>query len=294
MKKLTSLVAILFVGVFLWVNNPDDIFSDLKGDNQTKVIETSESDQSLINIKFDTKNYPNYYAKLNDNKVDLSDKDKDLINKKGTDKKWEEYSTPDGLGRSGRVQALVTYDGALKHSKGYLKKHGGTYDGKAIQDRPPFPYNVHVSGEYQDGIYDSASEVWDGENSNNAQVEFANGNNEWIYNKSHSLAWSLGGDMETHNVTLGTRYQNVGTDREGGMAYAETKVKDAVYDNHDTKVYYDVKPVYQDKELVPRGSHVRAYSVNDDGKSVNLNVWVFNTQEGFDINYKDGSFEKTS
>ena len=150
---------------------------------------------------------------------------------------------------------------------------------------------MHVSGEYQDGTYDASEQTWKGENSNNDQVKFDDGSNQWIYNKSHSFGWGLGGDMETHNVTLGTRYQNVGTDRKGGMAYAETKIKDAVHDNHDLKVYYNVKPLYKGDELVPRGSHVRAYSVNDDGKTINLNVYVFNAQEGFDINYKDGSFE---
>ncbi|KXA37811.1 hypothetical protein HMPREF3211_00766, partial [Staphylococcus aureus] len=47
---------------------------------------------------------------------------------------------------------------------------------------------------------------------------------------------------------------------------------------------------YKDDELVPRGSHVRAYSINDDGQTININVWIANKQEGVQINYKDGSY----
>lgn len=32
----------------------------------------------------------------------------------------------------------------------------------------------------------------------------------YLYNTSHLLAWSLGGDMQTHNVTLGTRAKTSG------------------------------------------------------------------------------------
>lgn len=295
MKKLFSLigVAVLAIG-FYAVNGSDSILEFLgqEGNNpKAESVEMTNGEKDLLNTEFDKDKYPNYYAKVDNNKTELTDDDKALLDEKGTDEKWASYSNLDNLGRSGEVRSLITYDGVLKHSKAYLKNHGGTYDGKQINDRPPFPYNVHVSGEYQDGEYDANEQTWKGENSNNDQVRFDDGSNQWLYNKSHSFGWGLGGDMETHNVTLGTRYQNVGTDRKGGMAYAETKIKDAVYDNHDLKVYYDVKPLYKDNELVPRGSHVRAYSVNDDGKTININVYVFNAQEGFDINYQDGSFE---
>nr|WP_240140606.1 DNA/RNA non-specific endonuclease [Staphylococcus aureus] len=99
--------------------------------------------------------------------------------------------------------------------------------------------------------------------------------------------------METHNLTLGTRAQNVGSNKDpegGGMGYPETQIRNAMYDNPETKVFYEVTPVYKDDELVPRGSHVRAYSINDDGQTININVWIANKQEGVQINYKDGSY----
>lgn len=114
--------------------------------------------------------------------------------------------------------------------------------------------------------------------SNNGNVDLGSYKG-WLYNKSHTLAWSLGGDMETHNVTLGTRSQNVGSGQDGGMGYPESRVREAVKKHKEAKVYYKAEPVYKDEELVPRGTHVRAYSINDKGKTINLNIWVFNTQK---------------
>lgn len=48
--------------------------------------------------------------------------------------------------------------------------------------------------------------------------------------------------------------------------------------------------MYNNDELLPRGSNVKAYSINDNGQTVNLNVWVSNTQKGITINYKDGTY----
>ncbi|MCU1820979.1 hypothetical protein N2I11_04420 [Enterococcus faecium] len=53
---------------------------------------------------------------------------------------------------------------------------------------------------------------------------------------------------------------------------------------------YKVDPIYKGNELVPRGSHVKAFSVNDNGKTVNLNVYVFNNQKGININYQNGTW----
>ncbi len=72
------------------------------------------------------------------------------------------------------------------------------------------------------------------------------------------------------------------------MKYLEDKVRNAVYDNKDLQVYYVVKPVYKNNELLPRGSEVIAYSINDNGQTFNERVFVFNTQNGVDINYQNG------
>lgn len=277
MKKILSVLLTLgvIIGIFLY-NHPS--YLNLNS-NSAPQIKTSKSDKALIDMKYDVDRYPENYVKLNNNKVDLTQKDKALLKDKGQSEFWVDYPQLDKLGRGGKVKALVTKDAVDNHASHNIK-------------RPSFKSNVHIAGEYKDGQFDSQNQTWRGSNSNNAEMD-SNGYHGWLYNKSHSLAWSLGGDMETHNLTLGTRAQNVGTNKAkegGGMGYPETQIRNAMQSKPNTKVYYDVKPVYNDDELVPRGSHVRAYSVNDDGKTINLNVWIFNAQDGIEIDYHTGEW----
>ena len=278
MKKILSVLLTLgvIIGIFLY-NHPS--YLNLNS-NSAPQIKTSKSDKALIDMKYDVDRYPENYVKLNNNKVDLTQEDKALLKDKGQSEFWVDYPQLDKLGRGGEVKALVTKDAVDNHASHNIK-------------RPSFKSNVHIAGEYKDGQFDSQNQTWRGSNSNNVEMD-SNGYHGWLYNKSHSLAWSLGGDMETHNLTLGTRAQNVGTNKAkegGGMGYPETQIRNAMQSKPNTKVYYDVKPVYNGDELVPRGSHVRAYSVNDDGKTINLNVWIFNAQDGIEIDYHTGEWQ---
>lgn len=244
-------------------------------------VKTSESDQKLIDIKYDINKYPENYTTLNDNKTSLTDEDKALLKKKSKEHFWVDYNDLDKLGRGDEVTALITSQEMKKQRS---------------KERPPFSSSTQIAGEFTHANFDKSNQTWHKTNQserNNKEIE-SNGYHGWLYNKSHTLAWSLGGDMEEHNLSLGTRAQNVGTNKSkdgGGMGYPETQIRNTLDKKPSTKVYYQVKPVYQDNELVPRGSHVRAYSVNDNGKTLNLNVWVFNKQKGIDINYNDGTWE---
>lgn len=257
-----------------------DVIEGVKNEfsnKNTPTIENSKEDKNLINAKTNSENY----AFINGNKTSLTEQDQQLISQKGNNEFWADYPDLDKLGRAGKVTALVTHDAVESHSS-------------KAQKRPSFDYGVHVAGEYQDGVYDPIKQTWKGENSNN-KITQLEGYRGYLYNKSHSLAWSLGGDMETHNLTLGTRAQNVGSNKDsegGGMGYPETQIRNAIYDNPNAKVFYEITPVYNGSELVPRGSHVRAYSINDDGQTINLNVWIANKQKGVEINYKDGTHSK--
>lgn len=243
--------------------------------SDTPKIENTKADKDLINSETNNENY----AVINNNQTTLNNSDQKLLTQHSRDKFWVVYPKLDKYGRSGQVTSLVTHQSVESHSS-------------KAQDRPSFDYGVHVAGEYKDGQYNAQKQTWEGHNSNN-QILQLDGYRGYIYNKSHSLAWSLGGDMETHNLTLGTRAQNVGTNKDsngGGMGYSETQIRNAIFDKPETKVYYQVTPVYKGNEIVPRGSHVRAYSVNDNGQTINLNVWVSNTQKGVHINYNNGTY----
>ncbi|HHC5942941.1 endonuclease (plasmid) [Staphylococcus warneri] len=284
-KTIGSIGSVLILaGVYAFSNGDikDEIKSQFHVKSEAKSVTNNGSDKKLLDIKYDPKKYPENYVTVNDNKVDLSTKDKKLIDEKGDKAFWSQYQSLDDDGRSGEVKALVTHksveDNATKNKK-----------------RPAFDYKTHVAGEYSDGRYDTTKGTWLGEHSNNKIMQLK-GYKGYLYNKSHSLAWSLGGDMKNHNLTLGTRSQNVGTNKTkdgGGMGYAEEKVRNVVTNKPNTKVYYKVTPVYKDNELIPRGSHVQAKSINDNGKSINLNTWVFNNEDGVKINYHNGTWKKT-
>lgn len=283
MKKLLSgimTVAVVIFGAFIYINDDSSNGFDVKSAMTkftTGSIENTEDDKKLINEGTNSENY----KFINDNKTELNEDDKSLLNDKGKNEFWADYPDLDKYGRAGEVTALVTSDSVHNHSS-------------KVQERPAFASNVHVAGEYKDGKYNPSKQTWEGTEPNNKILQLS-GYRGYIYNKSHSLGWSLGGDMETHNLTLGTRSQNVGSNKDpngGGMGYSETQIRDAIYDKPETKVYYQITPVYKDKELLPRGSHVRAYSINDDGKTINLNVWVSNTEKGYKINYSDGTYAK--
>lgn len=273
-------------------NKTHDTFEKTKDifNRNTASVNISKGEKELASIPFDYNKYPDNYVKVGNGKVTLTAQDKTLLATKGKNRAWQSYSHLDVLGRGQKGVALVDYKTVLQHSRAYMKQNGLIYGDKKIYERPSFPSYVHVSGEYKDGRFDVRKQTWKGQDTNNAGV---NGKSDWLYNKSHTIAWSLGGDMETHNVTLGTRAQNVGkNDGKGGMGLPETAIRDAVYSKKDTKVFYEVTPIYKSNELVPRGSHVRAYSINDNGKTVNMNIWVFNAQKDITINYKDGTWQK--
>ena len=58
--------------------------------------------------------------------------------------------------------------------------------------------------------------------------------------------------------------------------------------NENKHVLYRVTPVFEGDNLVASGVQMEAYSVEDNGKGVCFNVYVYNVQPGVDINYKTG------
>lgn len=286
-KQLTKLTA-LAIGATL-LTGCSDVLTETKNiiksemaTENTKAIDlkTTTSVGDLYKYNQQASRYKENVVTLKTNQT-LSTEQKALIKKYGDDKKWEEY-TVSKEGLPVQATALVTYDGILAHSSKTMK-------------RPSFKSDVHVAGEYEDGKYDKKKDTWYSPShmkSNNKQVQL-NGYRGYLYNKSHLIAWSLGGDMETHNVILGTRAQNVGTNYSkapGGMSEIETLVRDKVFQNKDLKVFYQALPVYKASEIIPRGVYVRAYSINDNGKSINKAIYTLNTQDGVTIDYNNGTW----
>ena len=110
----------------------------------------------------------------------------------------------------------------------------------------------------------------------------------YMYNRSHLVADSLGGDAMSVNLITGTRCQNVGNnDNSGGMAYSEDMARDYLDSHPDGSIYYAATPVYEGDELVARSVYVDIKS--DDG-SIDEHIEVYNTAMGYDVNYATGEF----
>ena len=250
--------------------------------SESKPTASVQSQDDLAQLPFDVSKYPENYAIINNNVPVFENNFKQTVTaaqKAKTTRAQTYFAGLDDLGRTQSVSAIVTYGMMHSHSS-------------AVRKRPSFPKTTKVSGEYADGVYNKNLQMWFGKQSNNRIVQL-NGYRGYLYNKSHLLAWSLGGDMQTHNVILGTRAQNVGTNNQktpGGMAYTETLTRSYLTAHQDDAVAYQVIPVYVGSELVARGTHVLVQSINNPDQ-FHYNVWVFNDQQNVKINYSNGTFE---
>ena len=110
-----------------------------------------------------------------------------------------------------------------------------------------------------------------------------------MYNRSHLIADSLGGKATKENAITGTRTQNVGEDNHGGMAYMESILRKFFKEKTDVTVYYQVKPLYNGNELLPRSVEVNVKA--SDG-SIDQKIIVYNTANGYNIDYNNATVTK--
>ena len=113
-------------------------------------------------------------------------------------------------------------------------------------------------------------------------------NGEYLYNRCHLIAYSLSDeDDNKQNLITGTRYFNV-----QGMLPYERLVCEYIQKNKNNHVLYRVTPIYKGDNLVASGVEMEAYSVEDNGKGVSFNVYVYNVQLGANIDYATGKLLK--
>ena len=104
-----------------------------------------------------------------------------------------------------------------------------------------------------------------------------------LYNRSHLIAHQLCGENANEkNLITGTRTFNA-----VGMLYYEELVGDYVRStgNH---VLYRVTPLFAANDLVARGVQMEAESVEDGGRAIRFNVFVYNVEPGVKIDYVTG------
>lgn len=107
---------------------------------------------------------------------------------------------------------------------------------------------------------------------------------KYLYNRCHLIGYQLTGENANEkNLITGTRWMNV-----DGMLPFENMVDDYIEETNN-HVMYRVTPVFEGDNLLAKGVQMEAYSVEDNGKGISFNVFVFNAQPGIEINYADGT-----
>lgn len=109
--------------------------------------------------------------------------------------------------------------------------------------------------------------------------------NKWLYNRSHLIAHRLTGENNNiRNLFTGTNQMN-----QIYMKKYETEIAEYIK-NTGHHVRYKVTPYFKSDELVCRGVNLEAQSIEDD--TISFNVFIYNVQDGYDINYKNGQSSK--
>lgn len=114
-------------------------------------------------------------------------------------------------------------------------------------------------------------------------VKYDNIDGKYLYNRCHLIGFQLTGEnANKRNLITCTRYMNT-----IGMLEFENKVASYVKEtkNH---VLYRVTPIYIDNNLLASGVEMEGLSVEDNGRGIKYHVYVYNVQEGIEIDYKTG------
>ncbi|QMU08671.1 DNA/RNA non-specific endonuclease [Levilactobacillus suantsaii] len=109
-----------------------------------------------------------------------------------------------------------------------------------------------------------------------------NGKRGYLYNRCHLIGYQLTGQNNNwKNLMTGTRSLN-----DPGMTAYENPVANYLKAHPKYHVRYQVQPVFRGNELVARGVHMQAKSI--ETKDITYNVYIYNIQAGIKINYSTG------
>jgi DNA-entry nuclease len=108
-------------------------------------------------------------------------------------------------------------------------------------------------------------------------------NGQYLFNRSHLIGYQLTGqNANWKNLITGTRQLN-----SPEMLRFEMDIKYYLEKSSKNYVRYSVVPIFRGDELLARGVHMMAQSV--DSNEVHFNVYIFNVQKGVTLNYADGT-----
>jgi len=106
---------------------------------------------------------------------------------------------------------------------------------------------------------------------------------KYLYNRCHLIGFQLTGENANEkNLITCTRQMNADV-----MLDFENEVANYLKEtsNH---VLYRITPVFEEDNMLAKGIILEASSVEDKGKSISYNVFIYNVQDGIEIDYKTG------
>lgn len=109
----------------------------------------------------------------------------------------------------------------------------------------------------------------------------------YLYNRCHIIGFQLTGIDGEHrseylrrNLFTGTRQLNV-----EGMLEFENQIASYLYKHPDGHVLYKAELDYSNINMLANGIHLQALSLDEE---LMFNIYIFNAQDGFTINYLTG------
>ena len=114
-------------------------------------------------------------------------------------------------------------------------------------------------------------------------IKYDNVSGKYLYNRCHLIGFQLTGENANEkNLITCTRQMNT-----VGMLEFENKVANYIKETNN-HVLYRATPIYEGNNLLVSGVQLEAYSIEDNGVGIKFNVFVYNVQDGINIDYSTG------
>ncbi len=269
-KILSVLILVAVIGFYLWQNNQASHSN--QGATSTKSFSSAVAadNQALLNLKWDG-TLDGDVVHINSDKATFTNVEMgETFPSQGS-----KLRPVDGLSLSPLDNLGRSQQGNFIASRSAMDK---------VTKRPDrIGYDVRPSGWFIDDRFDGTK--WVGGYHNNPNVKLGN-SKQALWNKSHIVGYQFFGmpTMVTENMTTGTRVENA----YPGQLVAEDDIRNAIKKHPNIMIRGQVTPLYIGTERLPRGVHYMAKSIQDNGKILNLNYWIFNVQPGITIDYQTG------
>ena len=118
-------------------------------------------------------------------------------------------------------------------------------------------------------------------------IKYNNIDGKYLYNRCHLIGYQLTGENANEkNLITCTRQMNTGI-----MLDYENKIAKYI-EKTNNSVLYRVTPIYRNDNLLASGVEMEAESLEDNGKGIKFHVYVYNVQDGIEIDYATGESSK--